>query len=502
MRGSRFLALDIGTSSVKCLVVDSEGYCDAVVSRRWTTYKPANSPEFAREFSAGRLFMVLGRVVREALDKAGLDAGDVASVGITSQRQGIVALDEAGKEVYAGPNMDLRAVFEGSAIDETHGDAIYETTGHLLSFFFTPAKLAWFRVNRPRRFRRFHTVLPIADWAAYRLTGNLACEPSLAGEAGLLDISTGDWCVSLNSELGVELPHYPSLRTAGTPLGNVTSEAANATGLAPGTPVAVGGADTQCGLLGMGVTSEGDAGLVAGWSAPLQQVTEGPVFSPTRATWTGLHTVPDRWVIESSAGVAGYALDWLLGAFGGRGAGVGLNGLESQIRDVPAGSDGVVAFLGASRMDVGRVGYRLGGVLMPVPATHYGLGGSHLARAVLENIAFAVKANLEQIESITARRTGRICVGGGMSSNEVFVQMLADVLDRNVFRARLPHVSGLGAAMAAAKASGAYGSLIEASEAMSGQLQCVDPDSRTSAEYSDLYERWRELGDRLEDMPL
>ena len=276
------MALDVGTSSVKCLIVDAEGCCTAAVSKRWASFKPAGAPDTAREFNPKRLLSLVRRAVGEALSKSGLVAEDVVSVGITSQRQGVVALDETGKEVYAGPNMDLRAVFEGAAMDEIHGDVIYDTTGHLPSFFFTPAKLKWLRSHSPRRYNRIQSVLPLADWVAYRLTGNLACEPSLAGEAGLLDIRQGDWCKSLHRELGTELPFYPLLRPAGTLLGGIAPDVADGLGLTPDTPVAVGGADTQCGLLGMGVTSEGDAGLVAGWSAPLQQVSSRPVFSPDR----------------------------------------------------------------------------------------------------------------------------------------------------------------------------------------------------------------------------
>ena len=93
-------------------------------------------------------------------------------------------------------------------------------------------------------------------------------------------------------------------------------------------------------------------------------------------------------------------------------------------------------------------------------------------------------------------------VGGGMTNNAVFVQMIADVLGREVYKAGLPHVSGLGAAMAASVAADAYDSLAEASEAMRGDLQCVEPAPATSAEYQDYYERWCTLGSNLEDMTL
>ena len=168
--------------------------------------------------------------------------------------------------------------------------------------------------------------------------------------------------------------------------------------------------------------------------------------------------MPDCYVVESSTGVAGYALDWMIRAFRGRGAGSGLKSLERMVRDVPPGSNGVVALMGPSRMDNGKGWVQTGRDNNAGAHTHYGLDGSHMARAILENIAFAVKSNMTQIESITGRRAGRICVGGGMTNNAVFVQIIADVLGREVYKARIPHVSSLGAAIAASVAADAYDS--------------------------------------------
>ncbi len=113
----------------------------------------------------------------------------------------MVFLDEAGAEVYAGPNTDLRAVFDGASIDDQLGDRVYSTTGHLPSFLFAPAKARWLREHRPDDFSRITSTVTLADWLALKLTGRLASEPALAGEAGLLDISSRTWCSALLSEL-------------------------------------------------------------------------------------------------------------------------------------------------------------------------------------------------------------------------------------------------------------------------------------------------------------
>ncbi|MBI2856498.1 MAG: FGGY-family carbohydrate kinase [Chloroflexi bacterium] len=502
MRGSHLLAMDVGTSSVKCLVVDLEGRMAAESRRPWAPLQPSGGPDIAREFRPRQLLLLVERVVREAIAQAGLAAGDIAAVGVTSQRQGFVALDKKGREVFASPNLDLRAVFEGAALDEALGDAVYGTTGHFPSFFLAPARLQWLQAHKPATYRRISSVLPLADWLAFCLTGALAAEPSLACEAGLLDIQSGTWCTGLLRQMGLDIPTWPALKPAGTRIGDISPGVAEQLGLLPGTPVAVGGSDTQCGLLGMNVLSEGEVGLVAGWSAPLQQVASHPIFSTSKATWTGLHVVPGRYVVESTVGVAGHTYDWVLRDILRLRGSAAYETMEKRIGKIPPGSEGTTAFLGPSVMDMGRVGLRLGGFLLPVPTTHSNMEAGHLARAALENIAFAVRDNLDQVESTAGLQANRICVGGGMTRSEAFVHMLANVLGRELYVAPHPHVSGLGAAMAAAVACGAHSSLEEACRGMKGDLRCIEPDPGTCAEYQEHYERWLALWATMEAIPL
>ena len=339
----------------------------------------------------------------------------------------MVALDEGGKEVYAGPNMDLRAVFEGSAMGRNpRGCHLrYHWSSAILLLYPSQAQMA--PVAQPAKIQSDPKCAPLGriGWRI-ALQGTWRASPPWQGRQVFWTYGEALGATPFTGELGVELPVYPSLRPAGTLLGGIALDVADSVGLTPDTPVAVGGADTQCGLLGMGVTSEGEAGLVAGWSA----ACAAGYVSPRVLAWQGYvdrtsRCCPTATLWRAAQGWPGYALDWMIRAFRGRGAGSGMKSLERMVRDVPPGSNGVVALMGPSRMDMGRVGFRLGGIIMPVPTTHYGLDGSHMARAILENIAFAVKSNMTQIESITGRRAGRICVGGGMTNTAVFVQMIA-----------------------------------------------------------------------------
>src|SRR5690606_6346688 len=103
--------------------------------------------------------------VRETAALVGPQA--VRAVSVTAQRGGTAFLDGRGATLYAGPNTDLRAVFEGAELDERLGGAVYARTGHLPCMFFTPAKLRWWSKHRPGQARRIAQVLTLGAWAAH-----------------------------------------------------------------------------------------------------------------------------------------------------------------------------------------------------------------------------------------------------------------------------------------------------------------------------------------------
>ncbi|MCH8207092.1 MAG: hypothetical protein IH956_08815, partial [Chloroflexi bacterium] len=382
MAGSgHILVLDAGSSGMRSLVFDERRQ---IVGRRaagWSYLPERDVPEFARAFDPQALWATACRLMTDSIEEAGAE-GDVAAVSVTSQRQGVVFLDQDGSELYAGPNLDLRAVFEGAAIDDEMRARVYETTGHLPSFFFAPAKLRWFREHRPEAYGRISRVLPLADWLVWRLTGTAASEVTLAAEAGLLDIRSRDWCFPLLDSIGVSLDQAPLVQS-GTFVGTVRADRADRTGLAPGTPVAAAGADTQCGLLGMGVAEPHQVGIVAGWSAPVQMVTGEPLFSPEAGTWTGCFLEAGKWVLESSAGDVGNSYRWLAETLFGDADGV-FDGMDKLAANAPLGSDGTMAVLGPSRMNMASPGMSTGGFLFPVPLTFSTLGRGHLVRAAVE----------------------------------------------------------------------------------------------------------------------
>ena len=351
------LALDLGTSSLKCGLYSLEGELRAEARAPMRYFTPAGLSDIAVEFDPEETWGLACGLVRECLERAGMGGGDVVGVCTTSQRGGFVLLDGEGGEVYSGPNRDVRAFFEGMEIDGRVGGEVYRLTGHTPSFLFAPARLAWLRANAPEVAERTASVLPLGDWLGYRLLGEVRGERSALTEVGLLplsDVEEGDALLKL---VGVDSRLMPGLCRAGEQRGEVTSVAARATGLVKGTPVVAGGPDTQVGLLGMGVTAPGEMGILVGWSGPLQMVTLEPCIDAKRRTWAGRHVVEGRWVVESTTTEAGRSLEWIAQITGMSREEVAF---EPGVGNVGGGYESF-AFLGPRIMDAKKMGMQMGG---------------------------------------------------------------------------------------------------------------------------------------------
>ena len=497
MADNLIAVLDAGSSRLRCHLFDQQARIVTSRSAEWSYRDVPGSSPFAREFDPERLWRTVCGLLAETLREARRPPAQIAAVTATSQRQAVVFLDADGDEVYAGPNLDLRAVFEGGAIDEQMRERVYQTTGHSPSFLLAPAKLRWFQTHRPDAHARIATVLTLADWLLHKLSGNLSSEPSLAAGAGMLDIHNRRWATGLLDDLRVVGNAHVPLVNAGAFAGRLDKATSRETGLPTGTPVVASGADTQCGLLGMGAADEGQVGVLAGWSAPLQMVTGRPVLQPEGRTWAGCFLTPDRWVIESTSGDVGNSYRWLADTVWSAHDDA-YSMMDAEAASVPAGSEGATAFLGPQAMDMRALGLRQGGFLFPVPLTFSETGRGHLARAALEAVAYAIKGNLQQAEELAGAEATDISVGGGMTQTTTCVRILADVIGRPVSVSPTPHASALGAYLCAATAIGRYASLCAAAESARDSLETVEPDPQGSAEYQDHYRRWLQASTELQ----
>jgi autoinducer 2 (AI-2) kinase len=475
------LVIDAGTSGMRGVLVCGPE-ATTIASEPWRIVTPHDGSPFTRELDPREVREALGRLVAAAADQR----DRITGIAFTGQREGLVFVDADGEALCVSPNVDGRAAMEGMAFDARFGERVYAVTGHLPSLLQAPAKFTWLRANRPSDADRVRRVLPLADWLAAVLTGEQAMSRSLAAEVGLLDISSGEVPAALLETLDLDPSLVPLVVADGTVAGHTRSDPA-------GLPVALCGADTQCALAGMGIVRPGDAAVPAGWSAPVQMVAAAPIMDAHSRIWTSLHVMSRRWVLESNAGDCGRAWRWLCETLSLDDASA-----DARASASPAGAHDVVAVLGPPRMRAAAMNVMTGGLMLPTPLAVSAPNSGDLLRATLEGAAYAVRANLEQLEDIAGAAASSVAVGGGMSRSALFPQILADVISRPVHVARSPETSALGAAAIASPAFGLHATIDEALDAASREITRREPDMRTSATYDDCYQRWLAIATTLE----
>ena len=488
--------LDAGTGGAKCSVFDVSGHLLALRYERWeyTVHTNVLVPmvkEYA--FDPDAFWQILTRCTRGALAEAAVDPGDVIGVATTSQREGCVFLAADGRALYAGPNLDSRGFMEGlEVLNELGAERLYEITGHSAPFIFPLARYLWYRKQGGEPVAR---ILMINDWMTYRLCGAVSTEPSNATESMLFDFRLRTWSSEILARFDIPAALLPPLFASGERVGAVHAAAAAMTGLRAGTPVFTGGADTQCALLGAGAVESGDVAIVLGTTSPIQAVVDQPLLDPAANLWAGCHVVPGRWVIESNLGSTGDAYLWLLDLLVPDGAD------RHQRATALAGAaadTGTFTFIGPRIFNLTTLRPDMpGGLFFRFPTLQLRPSAGDLLRAFFDSIAYAARANLAQLEVVSGRPTTRLIAGGGMSRNDLLMQLVADCTGLPIRRALEPQSTGLGCAMLVAAGAGVYGDVPTAARTMCRHANLL-PDAGRRAELDTGFAKWRELYDALE----
>ena len=467
---------------MRCLLLDLAGGAPVVVSRGWPAFGGG-----ATDLDLEAIFACLADATRAALAQVGADA-EVAGVAVSAVRFGSVVIDRQGRALLAVSNRDSRAAMEAIALAAEAGEELQQRTGHWPVAIGAAAQLR--ALAKHGRLMDARAWIALNDWVAWRLTGELATDLSQAGASGLWNVTEASWDESVLDRIGVSRELLPPVHAAGTRLGSLRAEAAEALGLRAGTPVAVGGGDTQCALLGMGVLAPGTAGAVCGTTTPLQQVVAEPRLDDAGALWLEPHLAKGSYVLESNAGTCGEALDWLGGLLF-REARSGAARVFAEASEVAPGAGGLWSSLGAQRFDARAMTFPVGDLALSHLVGAPDEARALVARAAAEGVAFALRMNLEQLRAGAGPTRGALRVGGGMSRSQVFAGLFADVLGEPIEVAASAQSTALGAALCAGVGAGVWGSLAEATSALPAGPR-VEPRAAAVERYAELYPRWRE----------
>lgn len=502
MSASHTLAIDLGTGSCRAVVFSAEGSQRGIAQREWSHAALPDAPG-SQVFDTDRGWELICACIAEAIDQSGLAATDLAAVTSTSMREGMVLYDRSGREIWACPNVDSRAALQADELVRAgRASRIFEQGGDWVSIT-SPARFLWIREHEPETFAAMAHIGMLSDWVLTKLTGRFVTDPSSGSSSNLFDLRSRDWSAESLELVGISPDVVPEVLEPGTVVGEVTPAAAAQTSLAAGTPVVVGGADTQLGLIGLGVVTPGTMTLLGGSFWQLTLVTDAPLIDPDARVRTLCHALPGRWMTEGIGFYCGIVMRWLRDAMceperleAARTGRDVYEVMEASAAQVPAGSNGLLALF-SNVMDVKR--------WVQGPPSFVGFDVDDpsrtdrraMIRAVQEQAAFATRGHLAILEELSGRAFERIGFAGGAAKGALWPQIVADVLGVRVDVPVVKESTALGAALFAGLGVGLYDDLATIAAQVGRLASTYEPDTASRAVYDDAYSRWRSVYGRL-----
>jgi autoinducer 2 (AI-2) kinase len=502
MTGRYLLAIDAGTGSCRAVLFTETGEQVAAGQREWTHHEPEGVPG-GQDFDVHAGWRAVAGCIRDALRGAGALGHDVAAVAATSMREGMVLFDQAGREIWACPNVDSRASAEAEdLIREGAAEKIYAEAGDWVAIT-APARLRWLARHRPEILGATASLGMLSDWIVYRLTGQHITEPSCGSSSGMFTLADRRWSQSIPAMCGLPAAVLPPVVDPGTVVGEVSAAAAEATGLRAGTAVVAGGADTQLGLLGVG-SERDEYTVVAGTFWQNTVLLGDPLIDPEARLRTLCHVVPGEWMLEGIGFYCGMSMRWFRDAFcadlvtlaGSRSADP-YELMEQDAAAAPAG--GVVAIM-SNVMNARRWVHASPSFLQFDLGDPVTSGRGACVRALEEAAAYVARGHRDIITSLTGRGFGEAVFTGGAAKGRLWPQIMADVLGVPVHIPVVTESSALGAAICAGVGAGVYADPTEPRPGLRRRAATFEPDRAAAAAYDQRYAAWREIYQRMLDI--
>jgi len=446
------LTLDQGTTSSRAIVYDENLGTLAAAQKEFPQYFP--KPGWV-EHDASEIWESVLATAREAIAKSGVSAGDIASIGITNQRETIVVWDRrSGEPVHrAIVWQDRRTGEYMSALREAGKEVlIQQRTGLLLDPYFSASKLHWILREIPDGHARAAAgelaAGTVDSWLIFKLAGGHVTDVSNASRTMLMNIRTGQWDPELLALFDIPPAVLPRIVSSSGVLG-VSEPSLFGAELSVGSAIG----DQQAALFGQLCTKPGLVKCTYGTGCFLLTFTGPDAISSsnrllTTVAWR-IGDAPMQYAIEGSVFMGGASIQWLRDGLGIIKSAPEVNELASRVAD----SGGVVlvpAFtgLGAPYWDSSARGALLG--------LSRGTTAAHIARATLEGICFQVADLIGAMEKDSGRKISVLRVDGGACASDLLMQMQADLLGLGVERPKNIESTALGAAMLAGLGAGIW----------------------------------------------
>ncbi len=425
------LGVDIGTLGSKGVIIDLEGrvieehfveHGINIIKPGWVEQDP--DPCYWGDFK---------KIVSYLINHARIDSGNIIGVGISSLSPDVVAIDEKGDPIRpAIIYMDRRAEEECRwATQIIEKEKLHQITGNAIDSYFAGYKMLWYKRNEPENYKRTYKILNVCKYVVFKLTEIPSIDLSNAALcAPFFDYLGKQWSKDICNRLEFDFELLPDLYDMGTIIGKVSQKASKETGLAAGTPVISCAADAIMSFLSVGGLNVGDSIFMYGTTGCWGLITDTPITDPRFINT--YYPIPNTYVSVGGIVAAGAIIRWFRDNFGQMEKEFQNNTdidayrlLDLEAEKVPPGCDGLVVlpyFMG-ERTPIWDANAR--GIIFGLTLHHT---RSHIYRALLEAIGYALRHHIEVASSIGLKFNRIIAVDGGAKSR-LWRQIVTDIIN-------------------------------------------------------------------------
>ncbi len=486
-----YLAFDVGTTAMKCILFDRNFNEVAYASEE---YDLIMDHDGRAEFDAEKYYIAFCECTGKIIN-AGFKAEDIKAVTITTQGETLICVDKSGKALSnAIVWLDTRAQREADGILNEIGDQeFYSKTGLWQPDGALPlAKLLYIRRNEPDLFKKTHKFLLLEDYLIYRLTGKFATEKSLVSSTGWYDIVGDNYYDAALDFCEIPSDKLPEVFPCGTVIGNIKNRECK---LAEETVVVCGAMDQICSAIGAGNINEGILTETTGTALVLGATVEKPVFDSKNPITIYRH-FDNKYIYMPYCSTAGIVLKWFKDTVAAeicdKANLAGISAyqmIDKYVEASECGSNGVILLPHFSGRAIPEIMPNASGAFLGITLK---TTIADLTRSVLEGIACMLYEMVELLEKRGVFSDKILSMGGGANSR-IWGEIKAAVTQKAIEVNQYSETTSLGAAILGAVACGEYCSVQEAVLKVRPNQEIIFPDNSWIEKYKPYYEKYKEV---------
>ena len=485
--GDLLIGIDLGSGGCKATAIDTDGRLAGEAAAEYPTRYPR--PGWSEQDPADWFPAMVAALNK--LRGAGVDLSRAAAAAFDGSTHNAVLLDGAMKPVRATIMWtDQRSGAECLELEREYGDLIFKTAYQAPTPTWTLPQLRWLSKHEPDALRRTRHILFVKDYVRFLVTGTAATDHIEAQGTLFYDMAARAWSEPLVRLAGIDPAVLPRLCEPTDIVGAVTPEAARATGLPAGLPVACGASDSAVEDYGAGAVDPGDAIVKLATAGNVNVMADRPVPHPKTLTYS--HIVPGMWYSVTGTNAAAVCLRWFRDALGGGAAGkdsAAVYGeMERLARESPPGARGVMfhPYLRGERCPHWDPDLRgsFAGIGMETAKADF-------LRAVLEGVAYSLRDCRALLDEIGLPLKRVLLIGGG-ARNRLWAEIVAHVMNVPVELPQ-PGDASFGSALLAGVGLGVFPDARTAAARRLAPARRLEPDPKLASLYDREFARYRQI---------